>query len=76
MFSIQRRLIVVLCLCLWAENEKFEMFRSTNDIGELYTCTRCSVLLIGERITANTQKRFELCKCKVGQVPELVKVLS
>ena len=52
------------------------MLRSLNDIGELYTCTGHSVLLIGERITANTRKLFELCKYKVGQVPELVKVLS
>jgi hypothetical protein len=52
------------------------MLRSLNDIGELYTCTGHSVLLIGERITANTRKLLELCKYKVGQVPELVKVLS
>jgi hypothetical protein len=31
---------------------------------------------MGEIITANTQKLLELCKYKVGQVPELVKVLS
>jgi hypothetical protein len=52
------------------------MLRSLNDIEALYACTRHSVLLIGQRITANTRNRLELCKYKVGQVPELVKVLS
>jgi hypothetical protein len=50
------------------------MLRSINDIGELYTCTGHAVLPIGERITANTL--LKLCKYKVGQVPELVKVVS
>jgi hypothetical protein len=31
---------------------------------------------MGERITANTPKLLELCKYKVGPVPNLVKVLS
>jgi hypothetical protein len=52
------------------------MFRLLNDIGELYTCTGHSLLLISESITANTRKLLKLCKYKVGQVPELVKVLS
>jgi hypothetical protein len=52
------------------------MFYSTKDIDELYTCTGRSLILIGERFTADTQKLLELCKYKVGQVPELVKVLS
>jgi hypothetical protein len=28
---------------------------------------------MGEKITAKTQRLLELCKYKVGQVPELVK---
>jgi hypothetical protein len=31
---------------------------------------------MGERITAKSRKLLELYKYKVGQVPELVKVLS
>jgi hypothetical protein len=63
-------------LFLSTKNVKFEMFRLTNDIGELYTCIEHAVLLISERVTANTRKWLELCKYKVGQVPELVTVLS
>jgi hypothetical protein len=42
--------------------------RFTNAIDELYTCTRQSVLLMGERNNENTQKRSELFKYKVGHV--------
>jgi hypothetical protein len=62
---------VVLSLC--AENAKFGMLRLTNDIGELYTCTRHYVLLMGENITANTRKLSALCKYKVGHVSRTCK---
>jgi hypothetical protein len=39
-------------------------------------CTGHPVLFMGERISENTRKLLELSKYKVGQVPELVKVLS
>jgi hypothetical protein len=65
-FLIQEWLIVVIVFCLLAENAKLDMFRSPNAIGELYTCTRHPVLLMGEGVTANTQKRPELCQYKAG----------
>jgi hypothetical protein len=75
-FLIQEWLIVVLC-CVYEErmqNSKCSCL--PNDIVGLYTCTEHLVLLMGESITANTRKLLELCKYKVGQIPELVKVLS
>jgi hypothetical protein len=65
-FLIQEWLIVVLCLCLWAKNEKLDVLRSTNAIAEFYTCTGHLVLRMGERVTANTRKLPALCQYKAG----------
>jgi hypothetical protein len=49
------------------------MFRLTNDIGELKTCTKHPVLLMGENITSSTRILLALCKYIVGHVPSTCK---
>jgi hypothetical protein len=67
MILLYRNGWLLCCVCVYEQRMKnFDMLRLTNAIGDLYTCTGRKVLLMGERITANTRKLRELCQYKVG----------
>jgi hypothetical protein len=67
---------MLCCVVFMSKECKLRNVPSDQKTKELYMCTRHAVLLMGESTTVNTRKRLELCKYKVGPVPNLVKVLS